>query len=164
MFDGKVGLAVLAVMGLVGVGLPLASFAGGPPEEATYVGPNKCRICHMEEHNTWKEMAHADAFGDLIGPEVTNPDCYKCHVTGYGEPGGYESPEETPELKNVSCEACHGPGSAHVEAAGQHLGDTGEWDRKINKVPQNTCVECHNPHINQKKRAEKLREERGAGE
>jgi hypothetical protein len=27
--------------------------------------------------------------------------CYACHTTGYGKPGGFTSPEETPHLKKM---------------------------------------------------------------
>jgi hypothetical protein len=161
MFDGRVGTVVLVLLGIVVIGLPLASFAGGPPEEATYVGPGKCRMCHMDEHQSWEDTPHATAFDDLIGPEVSDPECVKCHVTAYGEETGFKSAEETPDLANVTCESCHGPGSAHLQAAAQHLGDTGEWDRKINKVPQQACVSCHNPHIDFGAKAMELREQRG---
>jgi hypothetical protein len=49
-----------------------------------------------------------------------------------------------------------------VEAAGKNLGNEGAWEKMINKVPDNTCIKCHNPHINQAKRAMELRAKRGA--
>ncbi|HIJ68796.1 MAG TPA: hypothetical protein HPP81_06780 [Deltaproteobacteria bacterium] len=30
--------------------------------------------------------------------------CYKCHTTGCGEPGGFRSEQETPQLRNARCE------------------------------------------------------------
>ena len=35
---------------------------------------------------------------------------FRCHVVAYNEDGGYIDMELTPELKDVQCEACHGPG------------------------------------------------------
>jgi hypothetical protein len=42
-------------------------------------------------------------------------ECYYCHTTGYGKPGGFISPQKTPHLKNAGCEVCHGPGELHVK-------------------------------------------------
>lgn len=159
MLTNKYGVAALIVAGAGIVAGAVAFSPSSVPEDATYVGPDKCRLCHMEEYKMWKEVGHATAFGDLLPEEQKDPDCFKCHVTGHGEESGYTSADETPELKNVSCEACHGPGSAHVKIAGEHMGQAGDWPMKLEGVPQNRCVKCHNEHINFAKRAEKLRNE-----
>ena len=148
----------VAVVSLAGFALvsTLVAFAAGIPAEAKYVGTKKCRMCHMPEHKTWKVTKHATNFETLKGDEVKNPDCLKCHTTGFGKPGGFVSVETTPTLTNTGCESCHGPGSEHIEAAKS----SPQWpgDKKnINKVPQNACVQCHNPHVNQKARVAKLR-------
>ena len=36
-----------------------------------------------------------------------DPECLSCHVTGWGENGGFISEVDTPKLKNVQCEVCH---------------------------------------------------------
>ena len=151
-----VGLAVAVVVAVAGGSVVVRG--AGVPEGATYVGADKCRLCHLEQHKTWKESKHASNFDVLIGAERKNPDCVKCHTTGFGKPGGFVSEEGTPGLKNVGCESCHGPGSAHLETAKKAESSEGEKrDMKIDKVPQNACVVCHNPHISQKKRVEQLR-------
>lgn len=49
---------------------------------------------------------------------TANSECVACHVTGFRE--GYHVGEDTYETSyaeaSVGCEACHGPGSRHVEA------------------------------------------------
>jgi hypothetical protein len=147
------GATVLALV----LGATLIAIAAGVPEGATYIGGDKCKLCHFNDYRSWQHSKHANNFEVLQGDEKQNPDCLKCHTTGYGEPGGFVSLEETPKLINVQCESCHGPGSAHAEAA-KNVPDDGQWDTKINKVPQNTCVKCHNPHVNQKERVMKLRQ------
>ena len=47
--------------------------------------------------------------------------CGNCHTTGYSEEGNQDNKaglSGTWEEKSVGCEACHGPGSVHVEAGG----------------------------------------------
>ena len=148
------GLAIIATVILTGM---LVASAGEPPKEAQYVGVKKCRLCHLKEHKSWKKTKHASNFEVLIGAERSNPDCVRCHTTGFGKPGGFVSEEKTPGMENVSCESCHGPGSEHVKAA-KSAPDSGAWEKKINKTPQNACVQCHNPHVDQKAKAELLRQ------
>ena len=61
--------------------------------------------------------------------------CYPCHTTGYGQPGGFVSPEETPHLKNAGCEVCHGPGAEHVR--------TGDPGAIIGTMSKKDCEVCH---------------------
>ena len=154
-------ITVVALTALIVVGTVVTN-AAGPSPQAKYVGTNKCRMCHIKEHKTWKVTKHASNFDALKGDEVKNPDCLKCHTTGYGQPGGFVSVETTPSLKGTGCEGCHGPGSEHIEA-GKVADKSGPWDKKINKVPFNTCVKCHNPHVNQKDRVAKLRAAQAGG-
>ena len=147
---------VVALLATIGAATLVAYAA--TPEGSKYVGSSKCKLCHIKQHKTWKETKHARSFEALQGAEQEDPDCLKCHTTGYGEPGGFVSLEETPKLTDTGCEACHGPGSAHAAAA-KEAPDEGQWEKKINKIPQNTCIECHNPHVNQKARVEKLRQQ-----
>jgi hypothetical protein len=145
---------ILGALGVVAGGF--LAYAGGPPADAKYAGGNKCAACHQAQHKTWQKEGHAKAFAQLQGDEAKAPECVKCHVTGYGK-GGFTSADATPTLENVGCEACHGPGSAHMAAA-LNAPDKGDWDKKINKTPA-TCTECHNPHIDRKEQAEKYRAE-----
>lgn len=140
----------------------VVTYAVGVPADAKYVGSKKCRSCHLKEHKTWRATKHYKTFEQLEGPEKKDADCLRCHTTGYGKPGGFVSEEETPDLVGTGCESCHGPGSAHAEAA-KDAPEEGPWEKKINKMPQNTCVGCHNPHVSQKERVEKLRAERKGG-
>ncbi len=148
-----------AVVGVCLASAAYVAYAGGPPKDATYMGAKKCMACHMGQYKTYAKTKHAAAFNTLLADEKKNPECVKCHVTGFGQPGGFVNEEKTPGLENVGCESCHGPASAHIAAA--QAGPEGEWDKKINKVPQNTCVSCHNPHIDRKEMAEKLRAAKG---
>lgn len=83
-----------------------------------YVGSGRCQSCHGAAYDVWKKSKHAHAYQTLA--EVKHPslrqfdgECVVCHVTGFGYKGGFVDEPSTPKLKNVGCESCHGPGSAH---------------------------------------------------
>jgi hypothetical protein len=102
--------------------------------EATYIGVKKCKMCHKKQHTTWAKTKHANNFALLQGDETTNPDCIKCHTTGY-------NPKDNSYVdKNTTCEACHGPGSLHMKAK------KADKKKTIKRIPDG-CVRCHNPHV-----------------
>ncbi|HEY5789933.1 MAG TPA: multiheme c-type cytochrome, partial [Gammaproteobacteria bacterium] len=91
--------------------------AGG---ESGYLGARACLGCHATAAKAWQGSRHAHAFATLekVG-KAFDPNCVVCHSVAYGKPGGFLGLDETAELANVQCEACHGPGRDHVAAAGQ---------------------------------------------
>ena len=105
--DGDVDLADFAVINRNVTG-PLVS-------PATYVGAQYCADCHAENHALWSQTIHATAFDTLINSgDGDNVLCFPCHTVGYGQPSGFVDLDTTPELADVQCENCHGPGSNHV--------------------------------------------------
>src|SRR5262249_34302732 len=42
-------------------------------------------------------------------------ECIVCHTVGFGYETGYRSEKDTPHLKDVGCESCHGPSGDHVK-------------------------------------------------
>lgn len=104
-----------------------------------YLSYTACTPCHAKEVEGWKTTRHARAFEDLRtqGEEKQSiPGCFRCHVVGFERDGGYIDQELTPELKDVQCEACHGPGKAHVESDGDPA-----WI--IRKPDAQACRVCH---------------------
>jgi len=103
------------------------------PAQPKYIGADKCKMCHPDQHKSWAKTAHARAFDLLkIVAQEKNEQCLTCHVTGSGR-GGFSDEGSTPGLAGVTCEACHGPG-------GDHNGDK----TKIVRVPPATvCAACH---------------------
>lgn len=84
--------------------------------EASFAGAGACRECHEEIDAQWRETRHAHAF-DILREKNReyDRDCTPCHVTGFGEAGGFERLGVTTDLVHVQCEACHGNSSAHVD-------------------------------------------------
>jgi Cytochrome c554 and c-prime len=82
-------------------------------------------------------------------------ECIVCHTVGFGYETGYKTEKDTPHLKNVGCESCHGPASEHVKKP-----NDAAWYPILNpwRPPQNetreqkkqrmlridrVCQECH---------------------
>jgi DmsE family decaheme c-type cytochrome len=113
---GRWRLAPLAG-GLVALALLVpwgAGHTGAAADTAGYVGDAVCRGCHAEVAQGWAESAHGKALAD---PQL---------------PDGFRG-----------CEACHGPGSAHVGTAGK-----GPIVRLKDADPaqlESVCGKCHSP-------------------
>jgi len=104
-----------------------------------FLGFTACVSCHQDKVDGWKTTPHAAAFGHLATQGVekqSNPGCFKCHVVGYDQDGGYIDMDLTPELTDVQCEACHGQGRAHVESGG-------DPEMIIGAPGEKRCRTCH---------------------
>jgi predicted CXXCH cytochrome family protein len=126
--DGDVDLADQAIFA--------QNFTGSLPSPALYVGYQSCVDCHAEEAGLWVHTIHATAYDELLDTsEADLPICLPCHTVGYGKPSGFVDIESTPQLANVQCECCHGPGSNHnADPIGAPL--TIEYGAAL-------CGECH---------------------
>lgn len=133
-------LAVIAGFVVLGT-LPSASEEAARP---TYVGAQRCKMCHMPQFRAWEATPKAKAW-DRIKDAEDKQLCYSCHTTGFGQPGGFTSFEATPNLVSVGCESCHGPGSAHVALPASNR-EPAARAATINKFITD-CRSCHNPHV-----------------
>lgn len=107
-----------------------------PPTGGRYVGSDVCEACHMDEALAWHSTRHANAFQTLVDRgRHYDPQCIACHSTGFGWTGGFRLVDRTPEMIDVGCEMCHGPGQEHTDAPGAPYGP----------ISESTCLECHVP-------------------
>jgi len=108
-----------------------------------FVGIEVCQDCHEEQYERftkYSKKAHSNRSVQVMAPDLTDAElkqCYTCHTTGYGQPGGFVSYEETPHLGIVGCETCHGPGHEHVESGG-------DADLIQRTMTMEDCETCHN--------------------
>ena len=123
-------------------------------QDFTYVGSAKCKMCHRSETQgqqfpIWEGSKHAKAFTLLSTDEAKalaadapeNEECLKCHGS-------------LPDFKaeGVTCEVCHGPGSAYksMSVMKDHADSVakGMVDYSSQDVIKKQCASCHenNPH------------------
>ena len=123
-----------------------------------FIGSQRCASCHEKAFGAWKKTGHARAYKTLetISKPARNydPECVSCHVVGwhptqhFSYKGGFASPEKTPDLASVGCEACHGPGSAHAAA---EIGADAAKQQKLRRAiavsktdaEKHLCLSCH---------------------
>jgi len=131
---------------------------------ADYVGANQCKGCHIGQYKSWQQTAMANSFESLkpgvkadakkkagLDPEkdyTGDKNCLKCHTTGFGKPGGFKSLAETPDLINVQCEGCHGPGvdfrRLMIKSRDFKLSEAVSAGLFVPSEKVNNCTECHN--------------------
>lgn len=115
------GIFTIGVLIVILIQLP-GNEAGPPPTSASYVDSADCGGCHADQETGWAGTLHAIAYPTLINSGHAADYCEPCHSVGAGVPSiypatGYNTTTDTPAyLQNVSCQACHGPGSEHVAA------------------------------------------------
>jgi hypothetical protein len=111
-------------VGFEGLGLHASPY---PKQEllGRFVGSEQCKSCHEGSFIQWKKTPHSRAYQTLAKlpvPRVFDPECISCHVVGWDTQNffpyqsGYRSLAATPQLINVGCESCHGPGERHIIA------------------------------------------------
>ena len=117
------------------------------PTSSAIVGSSACKICHEREYAVWSRSAHARSVESLRKDRKdADAECLRCHVTGYGRPGGF--PDKGPvrsheDLARVGCESCHGPGAEHVKD-GKLLGSIVKLGDKCDScVILQICGACH---------------------
>ncbi len=148
-----------------------------PGRTGRYVGNDSCKNCHWDDYQHYLHSAKDGTLEPLKKPDEQpapedivatahgsrsnfaahieaqghswNPDCLRCHTTGYGEPGGFKSITATPDRVGIGCESCHGPRSEHVA---WQLWDSGKRDGMSQAPPaftppgaprSQTCARCH---------------------
>jgi hypothetical protein len=95
-----------------------------------------CEPCHKEIYKQHMTTKHARAWQALVDAKRTEDrECWSCHTMGYRRPSGFKSMAETPELANVSCQACHPVTHDHNDR-----GIKSDPDFPLN---QRACERCH---------------------
>ncbi|MCD4682887.1 MAG: cytochrome c family protein [Bacteroidales bacterium] len=141
--------------------LCLVFFAGSSltAQDFEYIGAAKCKMCHNktatgQQYKVWMAGPHANAMKSLSSEEAlaiakekgiadptTDPGCIKCHSTAGSIDESLNIGVKITE--GVSCETCHGPGSAYK--TNTVMKDQAKALAKGLIVPdQKLCEACHN--------------------
>jgi 2',3'-cyclic-nucleotide 2'-phosphodiesterase (5'-nucleotidase family) len=120
-----------------------------PP--SNYVTAATCYECHAEQHEQWEMTGHAHAFDTLEGKKrAFDPECQKCHTTGFRFISGFVTPRGSPHMKHVQCEACHGPGGDHTrDPTGERAADSTAapgTQARYGLITEASCTNCHTEH------------------
>lgn len=123
--------------------VPVPPAATAPQDASAFVGAEACRDCHAAYNQAWSTTKHARALNQLTRADRTSGRCIRCHVTDTAEMMAAQ--KDNPKFPDVQCEACHGAGRPHVEAA--RAGNAA--DARTRPISEETCTRCHNtesPH------------------
>ncbi|MCE9635683.1 MAG: hypothetical protein K8T90_08265 [Planctomycetes bacterium] len=103
--------------------------------DGRYVGAQACARCHAEQVGEHGASAHGRRPAAFKEIALGRLQCIGCHTTGAFYRTGWRGKDDTSDLGAVSCEACHGPGSAHVESQ----------DKPYGRNAITRCRGCHTP-------------------
>jgi predicted CXXCH cytochrome family protein len=177
-------LAILILSLTLGIGSASAQDYQGAGTTFPGCGTNGCHnVAGRDQYSAWLVTGHGLAY-DSVAFIQQNAECLPCHTTGWDSllaNGGFDDyfPPVTPEdsagiqrMKNVQCEACHGPteftvnhppesdpvaaavcGRCHTD---DHHPTFGDWEISLHAVSKNTslpgfgwisgdrqCAACH---------------------
>jgi len=95
----------------------VAEVAAAPDAGRSYVGEKFCLACHRQEASNWAHTIHSKVFE--LNPQNA--------------------------LQGKGCEACHGPGSAHIDNPSDLSTIISFSSKSVTPVPQQNsqCMACH---------------------
>jgi ribosomal protein L40E len=110
-------------------------------QDRTYIGAEKCKMCHKQQYASWMETTHAKATEDAKAStdRTYEPSCLSCHATNSDE-----------AISGVQCEMCHGPGSDYKKMSVMKDRDM-SIANGLNIPSQETCDKCHSGDDHSKK-------------
>ena len=130
-------LVAAMVVAILGLGVLAASAA------PTYIGAEKCKMCHKVQYDSWAQTKHAKATESAKASKEWKFEaaCLTCHATNKDE-----------AMAGVQCEACHGAGSDYKTLS--VMKDLAKAKAAGLVVPtQETCNGCHDGKDHHKKQA-----------
>lgn len=124
----------------------MLSATSEPVADFKYVGAAKCKTCHNKppkgaQFKKWSEGPHAKSMESLKGDEKKDPKCLKCHSTAAAVDASLLQGLKVEE--GVTCEGCHGPGSAYKSLPIMRDPEKAKANGLI-VADDKLCKTCHN--------------------
>ncbi|MDA3891592.1 MAG: cytochrome c family protein [Salinivirgaceae bacterium] len=128
-------------------------------QDYEYIGAVKCKMCHNKtstgkQYNIWANGPHANALTSLksekskeyakangIADAAKEASCLKCHSTYYS--ASEDLMATITEKEGVSCESCHGPGSAYKSMSVMKSHEK-SLEKGLILPTKDVCITCHN--------------------
>jgi DmsE family decaheme c-type cytochrome len=118
-----------------------AAVAPATPAATDDAGPEACKVCHVDEYNSWEKSPHWKTMGDTReGP--AHQGCEGCHGVATSH---LADPTDTSKLFlfekasakdiNARCLTCHASGNEHMAAVDS-----------LHAKNDISCISCHSPH------------------
>lgn len=124
MADMKRASVVITCIAIFIMAMTVIGIENEPPK---YAGSDSCQPCHSDVYDAWKSSKHAS----LFKPPPDSPmECNGCHTTQMN------ALNQTLEEGYVGCEACHGPGSDHIN-------NEGDAEKILSSNSADICGRCH---------------------
>jgi hypothetical protein len=115
----------------------VAATGNARAKKSAFVSATGCAECHKEQYGKWAASRHARATDSLVIKQTEfDASCFACHASGIDRHVGGEA-GSLPQLQNVHCEACHGPGSDHAKNPAKGYGRVADIEA--------SCAVCHTP-------------------
>lgn len=132
-------LKLMLVLGFAVV-ISASSFA-----QNKYVGANGCKMCHNKPEKgaqfaQWQKTGHAQAYAKLDDAGKKNAECLKCHSTAGSVDKALHAGIKVED--GVSCESCHGPGSAYKSPSVMKNKEQA-LAKGMTEPNEATCKACH---------------------
>ena len=130
---------IVAAVAMFVLGLFAVTASAAP----TYIGAEKCKMCHKVQYDSWAQTKHAKATESAKAAKNMKFEaaCLTCHATNKDE-----------ALAGVQCEACHGAGSDYKSLS--IMKDVAKAKAAGLVIPaQATCDGCHDGKDHHKKQA-----------
>ena len=149
-----VALLLFSLVVILGISssMPRERSIASSSNGSTYVGAERCAVCHSEQYASWNDTDHANMAGIseinangtfywvaypyiVMNETAFLADCASCHVTGWDAANQTWPEKDTDPGKflNLKCEGCHGPGEEQPWGTAS----------MITNYSASLCGECH---------------------
>lgn len=114
-----------------------------PAVERSYVGHKTCEGCHQQEATNWAHTIHAKVFGLNPRDSLEAQGCEACHGPGSAH---VQNPSDLSTIISFSSKSQNTPAERNARCLACHEGGQRIfWHGSIHQTNDLSCSDCHNP-------------------